>query len=185
MYLLIGETMFSQILRLMLMAPLLLALASCNLPGSTPDAQATGAISTISALQTIAATLQTMPPTNTPLPTSTPTFIAAAPDPVGTANSAGSGQGKPTVINTTLCWVGPGPAYKVVSSIKPGVELDVRAVGSLPGWLVVSNPVYHDLCWLKVEDVQLPPNFSAAGLPIYNPPPTPGPKPEPKPTATP
>jgi hypothetical protein len=87
------------------------------------------------------------------------------------------------VIQKALCWRGPGGAYPVVSSVKVGTVVVLLGVGSIPGWLIIENPIYHDRCWIEVKNLQIDPNLNLAALTVFNPPPTPGPTPEP--TSTP
>lgn len=135
-----------------------------------PDVAGTMVAATIFVLQTSAAATQTalveqVPtsaatpvPTNTIVPTITPT------------------PGNPVVTRLTLCLGGPGKAYNVISSIKPGTEVELLGIASVPGWFIVLNPTYHNRCWIDAASLRLAPGFNTSNLQIFNPPPTPGPR---------
>ncbi|HSR21600.1 MAG TPA: hypothetical protein VLL49_11855 [Anaerolineales bacterium] len=164
---------------LLAVASLVLILA-CTLPwtaGGT-DAAATMVVETVAALQTSLSASQTAVPPAT-VPPTLPLPIATAPPPATPTFS------NPVVKTTALCWTGPGSAYPVVSGIKQGIAVEVLGVGSKVGWLVVNNPTYRDPCWIEVDNLQLDPYFTTAGLRVFNPPPTPGPKITPGPSPTP
>ncbi len=171
--------------RLPFIMALIAAMAACTLPGygGGIDAGATMIAATVAVLQTgVAATqtaqvteaLPTLAPTPSAVPTPSPFFM-----PLATVEPR-----PPVVTALALCWTGPGPAYPVVSSVKVGTAVDVLGVGSQTGWFVIQNPTYHNRCWIEAKNLQLDPNFSVAGLQVYNPPPTPGPKETPIPTPT-
>ena len=151
------------------MAFLLVPLA-CNLPSGTVPTL-TQPVPSPSAAQPIPLE-STM--TITPLPT-----VIESPSATPTPQN-------PLVLRATLCWIGPGPVYEVVSALKK----DERVVllgrgGSISGWWIVDNPIYHDPCWVQTGDLQLDPGFDTANLKIFNPPPTPTKTPAPTFTPTP
>ena len=156
------------------------ALAACTLPrsGGNADSAATMIAATVAALQTALAGSQTAPPA----PSSSPS-PAPSPSPAGTATATVEPK-PPVVASLALCWTGPGPAYAVVSSVKPGTVVEILGVGSKIGWFVIQNPTYHDRCWIEAKNLKLDPYFSVAGMQVFNPPPTPGPKETPVPTPT-
>ena len=158
--------------------PLIAAMA-CSLPGlaSRPDLAATSVVATLFSLQTSAAAPRAVLAT-VAQPAVAPLVPSATSTPSPTQTPL-----PPVVIQKALCWRGPGSAYPVVSSIKVGTVLVLLGVGSIPGWLIIENPIYHDRCWIEVKNLQIDPNLNLAGLKVYNPPPTPGPTPEP--TSTP
>ena len=114
--------------------------------------------------------------TSTPIPSPTNTVIA----PSATPQS-------PTVINSTLCWLGPGDKYEVVSSLNKSQPVEVIGRGSIEGWFIIRNPRYNDPCWVQARDLQLDASFDVNALQLYNPPalPTKTPKPTPIPSPTP
>ncbi len=111
------------------------------------------------------------PITVTPTITATPT---ATPSP-------------PTIRRDTLCWLGPGPIYPVVSSIQQGTVVELLGVGALEGWFVINNPRFNLPCWVDADDLDVDPNLDLTVLIIFPVPPTPTPTPTPTftPTATP
>jgi hypothetical protein len=158
---------------------LLLADLACNLPSAppTPDAGGTMIAVTFFAYQTKVSASQTALPSNiTTTPVSTNTISIQF---TSTPNN-------PLVIRDALCWVGPGNAYEVVSAVKTGTQVQLLGRGSLSGWYIINNPIYHDPCWIEAANLQIDPGFNILGLPIINPPPSPTPTltKTPEPTAT-
>ena len=95
----------------------------------------------------------------------------------------------PLVLRATLCWVGPGSKYEVVSSLKQGERVELLGRGSITGWYVVKNPIYRDPCWVAESDLQIEAGTDITNLRVFVPPPTPTPTPKPtkvpSPTPTP
>jgi uncharacterized protein YgiM (DUF1202 family) len=83
-----------------------------------------------------------------------------------------------------LCWQGPGPKYEVVSALTKGSRVKLLGQGSISGWYIVRNPIYHDPCWVQQTDLQIEPGTDLLSLQIFNPPPTYTPT-QPPPTSTP
>ena len=153
-------------------------LCSCNLPKptATPDLSATIVQGTLSALQTSAAAAQTR---QSALNTSTP--APAATLPLVTQRPAGN----PVVTTDSLCWVGPGNQYEVVSAIRAGTSVELLGRGTVAGWYIVRNPIYRDPCWILASSLQIDPSIDISGLPYFSPPATPSPTPTNTPTNTP
>lgn len=165
---------------------LVLAAAACGLPsvGANPNAAATMAVQTISAMQTDAAATQTQLAAIIPSPA-----IAALPSSTAVPSATATAQ-NPVVTEVTLCWTGPGPAYRVVSSIKAGTRVELLGVSSIKNWYIkdwyiIQNPTYQERCWIPAKYLKFDPGFDVGSLQIFNPPPTPGPKITPGPTETP
>ena len=59
----------------------------------------------------------------------------------------------PYVLEATLCWFGPGPAYETVSSLQPGTQVEIIGTGEGGGYIVVNNPRYNIPCWVKEDDI--------------------------------
>jgi hypothetical protein len=154
---------------------LCLILAACNLPNVTnipvPETQPGTLLQQPS--ETATPDLALVPFTDTPLPTETPP-PPATPTPEN-----------PLVLHTTLCWVGPGAQYDVVSALKEGERVELLGQGSIAGWWIVRNPIYHDPCWVQSQDLQIEPGYNISGLQTFYPPPTPTFTPSSTPTATP
>ena len=144
------------------------ALLSCGLPLiKTPNVQRTVLAATIFVMQTEVSTLQTPEPSATA--TFTPFMTATiTTSPLPTAQN-------PLVISKTLCWLGPGSAYEVASSLQAGTRVILLGEGSVPGWWIIEGPTYHDPCWVPQQDLQFDINYDFYGLQIYDPPSTPKP----------
>ena len=112
---------------------------------------------------------------------------AQAPAPADTIVAPSATPQSPTMINSTLCWLGPGDKYEVVSSLSKTQPVEVIGRGSVSGWLIIRNPIYNDPCWVQATDLQLDASFDVNALQVYDPPalPTKTPKPTPVPSATP
>lgn len=160
---------------------LMLAGLACNMPQAAPQ-QATPVINPANPANPISpgnptGQVQAPPPIAfTETPTLTPT----------STNTTQPTPQKPLVLRTTLCWMGPGTKFEVVSSLKQGENVEVIGRGSIDGWLIVRNPTYHDPCWVQASDLQVDASFDVNALQIYYPPPTPTrtPRPTPIPSAT-
>jgi uncharacterized protein YgiM (DUF1202 family) len=156
------------------------AILACNLPSVTPtatlDLAATWVAATLTALGPGASAPNTAPTvavTNTPVPTNT-IPPSATPTPA-----------KPVVIKDSLCSVGPGSNYEVVSAVKTGTEVELIGRGSIAGWYIINNPIYHDPCWIAAASLQIDPSFNVSALKVIVPPPSPTPKPSRTPVPTP
>lgn len=152
---------------------LVIILISCNLSSpeeETPDLVATWVAATLTALDV-----------PVPLPSSTPDLAAIAtstlaPTATETARPTTTPQ-NPLVLETILCWKGPGAQFEVVSALKKDTHVELIGRASISGWWIVNNPIYHDACWAQAEYLQIEAGFNTAALPIYTPPPTPTPTP--------
>jgi len=140
--------------------PLLIAILACNMPSGLPTA--------------------TLPPSDTPTsaPTATPGFETGTPAAPATPQD-------PLVLRATLCWTGPGPVYPVVSALKTNERVKLLGRGSINGWYVVDNPIYHDPCWVQANELQLDPGIDLLSLRVFTPPSTPTPTRTLTPTYTP
>jgi hypothetical protein len=79
----------------------------------------------------------------------------------------------PLVLETILCWEGPGAKFEVVSALKKDERVELIGRASIAGWWIVDNPIYHDPCWAQAEYLQIESGFNTSALPVYTPPPTP------------
>jgi hypothetical protein len=141
---------------------IILFLQACNLPSGAPQTVTSTVVAPSSPL-----VLPTLTPaaSETPLPTATPQ--------------------NPLVLRATLCWVGPGNQYDVVSALQPQTRIQLIGRGTLDGWWVISNPIYKDACWVQAVDVQIEPGFDTSTLKLISPPPLPTPTWTPSMTPTP
>jgi len=145
-------------------------LGACNLPGAEDEEDPQDIVATW-----VAATLSAQA-ASAPIPTSTITpevNVTLAPSPTATELLPTSTPQNPLVLETTLCWKGPGALFEVVSALKKDERVELIGQGSLAGWWIVDNPIYHDPCWAQAKDLQIEPGYNTATLPIYTPPPTP------------
>ena len=153
---------------------LFLAILSCGIsynmgPQATaPVAPGTMVVETITALAAQALTSQAAITATDTLTPASPAMNTTIPSTIATVKS-------PVVINDTLCWLGPGPDYVVSSSILTGTSVVLLGKGSIPGWWIVSDPIYHDPCWIYQQDLQIDPNYDLSNLQIFYPPSTPTP----------
>jgi hypothetical protein len=162
---------------------LLIIVGACNLPGrqlEPQDTVATWVAATLTAMGTSRPGLAATPTpaanvSETPIPPDTET-----PQHTSTPQN-------PLVLETNLCWKGPGSQYEVVSALKQGERVELIGQGSIAGWWIVNNPIYHDPCWAQAVYLQIEPGYNTYSLPIYTPPPSPTPTPTNTrtPTATP
>jgi len=148
-----------------------MTIIACNLPSAVPqaDTQATNVALTLTAMQSGVS----QPPADTSTPVFFPTETSLP--------SVTPTPQNPLVLRATLCWVGPGPVYDVVSALKQNERVVLLGRGSNGGWWIVENPIYHDPCWVQEADLQLDPGTNTAGLKVFTPPPTPTPTSTPKP----
>ena len=168
---------------------LVLILLACNLPAAgtagptpvSPEALAQTAVAATMAViqaETAAAPTATVSPQGQE-PTATPT-VAFTFTPFPTPQN-------PLVVKDALCWLGPGPVYEVVSSVKTGTRVELLGRGSVGAWWIIKNPRYNDPCWLQADALQFDAGYDLTNLKVFNPPPTPTPIPTdtPVPTNTP
>jgi hypothetical protein len=164
----------------------LFIMLACNMPNVTistqPDLELTVTAQALYIQQTSEALSQSqaqVQPQSQPAVASTET-----PNPVpvftNTAEpSATPTEQKPQIINSSLCWVGPGDKYEVVSSVSKGQTVELLGRGSISGWFIIRNPLYHDPCWVRANDLQLDASLDLNSLQIFNPPPLPTNTPKP------
>lgn len=159
--------------------------AGCNInidSAEAPNLELTAAVQALAIQQTQAALAQQ---NNQASPvvivvTATPEAISAAsntPEPSPTTQ-------KPEIVNSTLCWIGPGDKYEVVSALSKGQVVEVIGRGSIKGWIIINNPLYNDPCWVQDFDIKLDPSMDLNSLQVVYPPAPPTKTPVP-PTPTP
>lgn len=161
---------------------LILALTACNLPSSAatpaPDTAATSVAATLSSIMTFNASAPTSTSAVTDTPTLPPPTETGTPTPIPTPQN-------PLVVKDALCWLGPGPVYEVVSSVKKDARVEILGRGSSGSWWIIRNPIYKDPCWLLGDVLQFDTGFNISGLKVFDPPPTPTLTPRPTNTPTP
>jgi hypothetical protein len=101
------------------------------------------------------------PPTQTPTPsfTDTPIFTPTKGEP----------PKRPGTTEFTGCWTGPGPTYTLISNIEPKKYVNVIGIGSEPGWYVISNPYFHNPCWIEIAHLKIDPNMDFSVFPVMTP----------------
>jgi hypothetical protein len=149
---------------------LILAILACNLPQGS-DVPSGSGTSTPTVAVLVADTATALPKSAFPSET-VPAIPAPTPQ-------------DPRVARAALCWWGPGPVYDVISSLKENIRVKLVGRGSIPGWLLVENPIYHVPCWVQADYLQIEPGTDLSPLQIYTPPPTPTPTLTPTKTPTP
>ncbi len=136
-----------------------LLLSGCNFPLSayTPGTpNPTDYIMTLSALQTQAVMTATSEGISGGAPTQAPIPVSG-----GTP-----GTQMVTVLNDTLCWRGPGPAYETVSAVFKGTQVQLLGRTVLPAWYIIRDPLFQDPCWIQASDLQVDQSLLAS-LPVY------------------
>jgi TIR domain len=74
----------------------------------------------------------------------------------------------PLVIRDALCWLAPGSAES--SPIQAGTHVGLLGRGSIPGWLIVQDPISGNPCWMEAGDLQIDPGYNVLNLAVYTPP---------------
>jgi hypothetical protein len=142
----------------------ILFLAACTPQATPPPVDIVGTMAAQLAsemlTQTVAAYSPTPPPaTSTPIPTET-----ATPAPTKDPN-----KNIVTVVKHTPCWFGPGSSYGLVSYINVPKKVELRGIGSVPGWYIIKNPYFNSSCWVAIEDVQVDDDVDLANFPVVTP----------------
>jgi hypothetical protein len=168
--------MKNRLLFLSVMAPLLLLVVACNLPGNPSEPSQNDQAATFVA-QTLNATAPGEPgqTPQTPRPANSPT--------TGATNSGPTGTITPTysvpmlkVDEPTNCRSGPGQNYEIVTTFQAGANAEI--VGRYPenNWWLINNPFGSGTCWIWGEFATVsgstwtvpsvtPPPPATAGLP--------------------
>jgi hypothetical protein len=163
---------------------------ACNIPNVDvsvqPDFEQTVTAQALFIEQTQQALSQSQSQVQPQLPvafTDTPIPLAAS---TNTVEPSVTPQ-QPQILNSSLCWVGPGEKYEVVSSVSKGQVVEILGRGSISGWFIIRNPIYNDPCWVRASDLKLDASFDINTLQVFDPPPLPTntPKPTPVPSPTP
>lgn len=172
----------------------LLMILACSFPGvemqTRPNFALTITSQALGIEQTRQASSQPQPQNQSQQQAQPPAGPSATPNSAPAVTSTPSPSAtpeKPQVINDTLCSVGPGEKYEVVSALKRGEVVEIIGRGSIDGWLIIRNPRYNDPCWVSSKDLKVDASFDLNSLKIFNPPPDPTktPKPTPIPSPTP
>jgi len=112
--------------------------------------------------------------TPTPLPptaSATPSFTETPSSPP-TETSA---PNPPVVSVFAGCYTGPGENYTLISNIDPSIRksgkqvVTILGVGSEPGWVIIRNPYFNNPCWIKLENIEIDPNYDLTKFPVMTP----------------
>jgi hypothetical protein len=162
----------------------LFVMLACNMPNVTgssqPDLALTVTAQALFIQQTSEALTRSqaqVQPQSQPAVASTET-LSPMPASTNTAEPSATPQ-QPQVINSTLCWVGPGDQYEVVSSVNKGQTVEILGRGSISDWFIIRNPRYNDPCWVRARDLKVDASLDLNSLKIFDPPPLPTNTPKP------
>ena len=123
--------------------------AACAAQATPPvDSMATTVAQLAYEMMTGTASRASPTPTDTRTPTATPTQTA-------TITPTSPPPRPPLVVNFAGCWRGPGPSYVLVSNINKGTRVDLKGIGSVPGWYIIINPYFHQLCWIQAVNLSI------------------------------
>jgi hypothetical protein len=134
------------------------ACASSSTPSPT-DQQATNIAMGVALAWTRTAQAPTLTPSATPTQTPMPPTATPTKGPIK----------PPIVSNFAPCWWGPGNAYHLESNIEAGEQVQLVAVGSLPGWYIIINPYFYQRCWIQATNLTIDPNMDLSQYPIMTP----------------
>ena len=145
--------------------------ASCarvdHAPTPSADAIATLAMMQVYAIQTQTALAASPTPSITPTATDTPP-PTETPIPQSTAALK-----RPVTTAFAPCRTGPGPQYTHITNIAEKKYVTLIGMGSVPGWYVIRDPYFRNICWIEAIYVKLDPNLNTSTLPVMTPPPSP------------
>jgi hypothetical protein len=165
-------------------------LLACNMPGVDvsvqPDFEGTVTAQALFIEQTQQALSQPQSQAQSQLPVAFTDTPIPPPASTNTVEPSATPP-QPQILNSSLCWVGPGEKYEVVSSVSKGQVVEILGRGSISGWFIIRNPIYNDPCWVRASVVKLDASFDVNVLQVFDPPPLPTntPKPTPVPSPTP
>ena len=156
-------------------------LAACAAPATPGEAEIAQRIDaavegTVDALASTAPP-STLPPAATPAPTQPSTDPAQPPTATSTLIPTETLPPAPvlpmiSVSRTTNCRTGPGRAYRLVSSLRPGEAAQVTGRSSVEGYWYITHPDPSEQpCWLWDQYATLQGN--TASLPVLTPEPAP------------
>ena len=149
-------------LRLIVIALGAILLSTACASSSTPspaDQQATNIAMGVALAWTRTAQAPTLTPSATPTQTPMPPTATPTKGPIK----------PPIVSNFAPCWWGPGNAYHLESNVEAGEQVQLVAVGSLPGWYIIINPYFYQRCWIQATNLTIDPNMDLSQYPIMTP----------------
>jgi hypothetical protein len=107
-------------------------------------------------------------------PTPPPPTITITPSPTATVviplNQSGQPKLPQTLTDGVSCWLGgPGGTWPLDSHLLHGKGVQVIGVGSVPGWLIIRHPKFHNPCWILESDLKIFPGTDISTLPVMTP----------------
>ncbi|MGA7193334.1 MAG: hypothetical protein WBW94_06850, partial [Anaerolineales bacterium] len=135
--------------------------AACA-PKATPpqvDDMATNIASGVSAALTQTAAAPTPLPSATSTQTPIPATITPTSGPVE----------PPLVVKFAACWFGPDSTYGLESNIAKGQRVQLLGIGSVPGWYIISNPYFHQPCWIEAVNLSIHVGTDMSQYPVITP----------------
>jgi hypothetical protein len=99
----------------------------------------------------------TLTPAETPTPTETLVFEATQP------------PKRPVVTAFADCRAGPGPQYTHITNISPKKYVNLIGVGSVPGWYVIRDPYFRNICWIEASYLKFDPRMDTSKYPVMTP----------------
>jgi hypothetical protein len=105
-----------------------------------------------------------------PSPTNTETPPSESADPTETSEPTLTPTSEPqpsAMIGDSLCWVGPGSPYDVISNVTAGTTVEIIGIGDKQGWFVIKNPLYSVPCWVPENKVAVDPQIALSILEVF------------------
>jgi len=132
-------------------------------PTPTVDVISTLAFMQVYAIQTQTALAASPTPSITPTSTETPipteTIIPEPTQPLK----------RPWVTAFAPCLKGPGPQYTHITNIAAKKYVTFVGVGSVPGWYVIRDPYFRNICWIEAIYLKLDPRMDVSTYPVMTP----------------
>jgi hypothetical protein len=141
---------------------------SATAPTPTVDIVSTLALMEAYVIQTQTARAASPTPSITPTPSETPTPTEEITSPEPTTPIR-----RPVVTAFAPCRRGPGPEYVHVTNIAAKKYVTFVGVGSIPGWYIVREPYFRNICWIEAIYIKLDPRMDVSSFPVMTPIPLP------------
>ena len=129
----------------------------------TADALSTLVFMQASIMQT--QTAMAASPTPSITPTAPPATETFTPEPTSNVPLK-----RPVVTAFADCRRGPGPQYVHVTNIAAKRYVTFIGVGSIPGWYIVREPYFRNICWIEAIYLKLDPRMDVSTYPVMTPP---------------
>jgi hypothetical protein len=142
-----------------------LGLTACSGGHSTPTPDTVGTAVAQLAVSILTQTAAAASPTPSRTPTPRPTATSTA-----TITPTSGPPRPPLVIAFAGCWKGPGENYELVSHISQGTRVDLYGIGSVPGWFLIINPYFRQVCWIQAANLSIHAGTDMSKYPVMTPP---------------